>query len=116
MKNYPLAVPPGLSHSLTDVVSANNSTLPILSGTVSLAKTVIIAKDTTTPMTTAPIPTHSALPNLSVWSLLLTVVPPPNKHVVAQPLHFTCSTTLMTGGTMVRTILMMITIGKLEYD
>ena len=63
---HKLVVPLDPFHSLIGVDFVSSSTPITLSGIAQHAKTVSIAKDTTTLMTTAPTLSPSALPNQSV--------------------------------------------------
>ena len=109
-----LLIPPDPSHSPIGAISVNKSTPLTPSGTALHAKTVITAKDATTPVITAPTPTPSALPSPSVWYHSLTIMPCPGRCAGVRQPPSMLGTTQMIEDTTVRIIPMTTMTGRLD--
>ena len=112
MKRCQPAAPEGPSHSLTAVAFANNYTLPTLSGNAQPALIATIARDATTNTTLALTLTRFASQNQRVWYPLLIAAPPVGWDAGVQQQRYTQDITRTIGGTMVRTLRTMTTIGR----
>ena len=96
----------------TTAISANNSNPSTPSGIVLLTRTVTTAVDETTSARTATTPTPSVLPSQSAWFHLLIATPCLGWHIDALRPISILATMLMTGGTTVRILPTMTTIGR----
>ena len=111
---HQLAIPPGPPHSPTIAAYANKSTPCTRSGTVWHARIVTTARGANTLATTVPTRIPFASPSPNAWYHSPTAVHCPDRHDGVLQLPSMPDTTLTTGDMTVRTILTMITTGRLD--